>query len=226
MGRQLPFDTFVIRKLAKWTARSTASSIPFIDAIGVSPLEEMVFFWNGYKKQSAQHLEDSLRNLAWSEAQPGWKDEVEDEKAILKVLRGVVLRNLRRHEESIKELMGVLSLAPETLKGENKDDWCIPVAHYEVAVNLWMQRVGFTNTYGKDIVAVGAGASNVDVGKTLSKEDVAHDAKLVAQVKTHVETAKGWGRFELDARVGMKITAAGGAIKSWEGRHGGAKTSG
>lgn len=219
MGRQLPFDTFVIRKLAKWSTRSTTQSLPFIDAIGVSPLEEMVFFWNGYKKQSSHHLEESLHNLAWSESQPGWKEEAEDEKAILKVLRGVIFRNLRRHPESVGELEGLLSLQPEALKGENRDDWCIPVAHYEVAVNLWMQRIGYTNIYGEGIVAVGAGAANAAVLE-LSKEELAHDAKLVSQVKSHVEMAKGWGRFELDARVGMKITAAKGAVESWEGRYG------
>ena len=222
MGRQLPFDTFVVRKITKWTTRATLQSTSFISAIGVSPLEEMIFFWNGYKKQSSEHLSQSLANFSWSESQAGWKDEADDEKAILKVLRGVVLRNLRRHDESLAELRGVLSVDPNTLRGEGRDDWPIPVAHYEVAVNLWMQRVGYTNTYGEEIVAVGAGSSNATT-KVMSKEDIVHDAALVAEVKKHIETAKNWGRFELDARVGMKITAASGAVKSWEGRHGGGK---
>jgi hypothetical protein len=222
MGRQLPFDVFVARKIAKWTARANLNSTSFISAIGVSPLEEMIFFWNGYKKQSADHLSQSLATLSWSESQAGWNDETDDEKAILKVLRGVVLRNLRRHDESLAELRGVLAVDPNALKGEARDDWPIPVAHYEVAVNLWMQRVGYSNTYGKEIVAVGAGSSNA-TNTAMSKEELAHDAALVAEVKKHVDTAKNWGRFELDARVGMKITAAGGAVKSWEGRHGGGK---
>lgn len=219
MGRQLPFDTFVMRKIAKWSARATSQSTSFLSAIGVSPLEEMIFFWNGYKKQSPEHLSQSLANLSWSESQAGWKDEADDEKAMLKVLRAVVLRNLRRHDESLAELRAVLSLDPNALRGEPRDDWPIPVAHYEVAVNLWMQRAGYINTYGEGVVAIAAGTSNA-AAPAMSKEDIARDAALVADVKKHTDTAKNWGRFALDARVGMKITAAAGAVKSWEGRHG------
>lgn len=44
MGRQLPFDTFVVRKIQKWEGKATTFQCEFVDAIGVSPLEEMIFF--------------------------------------------------------------------------------------------------------------------------------------------------------------------------------------
>jgi hypothetical protein len=220
MGRQLPFDSFVIRKIAKWEAKAEALGCEFVDAVGVSPLEEMVFFWNGYKKMDVENLELSLRNLAWSETKDSfWEKEDTDERAILGVLRAVIYRNLRRHEESKSQLRTVLSLDASSMKGGNMDDWPASVAHYEMAVNLWMERREYIKIYGTDIVTIGRGA--VDTKRLPpSKEDVSHDAKLVREAKTHVEKAKGWEKYSLDARIGMKVTAAGDAIKNWEGKHG------
>lgn len=220
MGRQLPFDSFVIRKIAKWEAKAVARNCEFVDAVGVSPLEEMVFFWNGYKKMDQNNLELSLKNLQWSEMKDEyWGKEDPDEKAILAVLRAVIYRNLRQHDKSKAQLKTVLSLDPSTMKGGNMDDWPAPVAHYEMAVNLWMERRGYIRIYGTDIVTIGRGARDTERPPP-SKDDIGHDAKLVEDAKTYVEKAKGWEKYSLDARIGMKITAAGDAIKNWEGKFG------
>ncbi|KAI1630442.1 hypothetical protein EDD37DRAFT_104666 [Exophiala viscosa] len=213
MGRQLPFDGFVVRKIAKWDDRATRFNCSFIDAIGVSPLEEMILLWNGYKKMDETRLQESLNILDWSEASPRWKDEDVDEQANLALLRGVIFRHLGRYEES-KEILQrqVLARNPVDLKGQNKDDWVAPTGHHEMAVNFWMQRTGY--------------ASNHEVKTTSNQHskaatvDLTQDAKLVQDCKSHLEKAKNWEKYELDARLGLKITAALGAVRGWEQKHG------
>lgn len=142
MARQLPFDIFVTRKVQKWESRARDWSISFVDAVGVSPVEEMIFLWNGYKRMDPSQLEESLSRLSWSEtSNPQWKHEGPDEKALLSLLYGTTLRNLERYEEAKKTLRsGVLSYDKNELKGGLKDDWTAPAANYEMGVNCWMQR--------------------------------------------------------------------------------------
>ena len=142
MARQLPFEVFLTRKIQKWESRARDWRVPFIDAVGVSPIEEMIFMWNGYKRMDTSQLEQSLSRLTWSEtSNPQWTREGPDEKAILSVLHGTTLRNLQRYDEAKKCLQsGVLSFDKSELKGGLKDDWTAPAAHYEMGVNCWMQR--------------------------------------------------------------------------------------
>ena len=151
MARQLPFDVFVTRKVQKWESRAHEWSVSFVDAIGISPVEEMIFLWNGYKRMDTSQLEESLSRLSWSEnSNPQWKREAPDEKALLSVLYGTTLRNLQRYEEAKKTLRsGVLSYDKTELKGGLKDDWTAPAAHYEMGVNCWMQR-GEARREGKE----------------------------------------------------------------------------
>ncbi|RMZ78908.1 hypothetical protein DV737_g3692, partial [Chaetothyriales sp. CBS 132003] len=203
MGRQLPFDLFVVRKVAKWSERATRRGCDLIDAIGVSPLEEMIYLWGGYKKMDDANLEHSLRNVAWSEGEE--TDEV-DEKAGLALLRSVILRNLRRHDDSMAVLKReLLDLEPQALRGPLRDEWPAPAAHHEMAVNF------------------GANSSDTDTSSAASNSpaevDVRGDAILVHGAKTHIDRAKNWGSYELDARLGVKITAALNSIRLWEGRY-------
>lgn len=146
MARQLPFDIFVSRKLQKWEERTKLWGVDFIDAVGVSPLEEMIFFWNGYNRMRPEHLEQSLTMLAWSETavnKAQWEKEGLDEKAIQALLRATCTRNLEKRDEAKAILQKeILGHEWHEFKGGHKDNWTCPVAHYEMAINLWQEQDG------------------------------------------------------------------------------------
>jgi hypothetical protein len=142
MARQLPFDVFVNRKIQKWEQRAATHKVDFVDAVGVSPIEEMIYFWNGFKRMGPEDLEVSLEKLAWSTSSTKipWQDDSADEHAVHALLQAAVLRNLGRTTEA-KTLLEkeVLSRDRLELKGGVKDNWACPVAHYEMGVNYWVE---------------------------------------------------------------------------------------
>jgi hypothetical protein len=180
MARQLPFDIFVARKIQKWEARAKEWNCDLVDAVGVSPLEEMIYFWNGYKRMRNDHLEASLANLAWSEssANPHWDKEGVDEKCILNVLRAATLRNMDRTAEAKTILeKEVLPVDKTLLTGNFKDNWTAPCARYEMAANIW-----------READADGHPEKN---------------PKMLVQSKDWLDEVTKMGGFDLDARYVM-----------------------
>ncbi|CAG7921919.1 unnamed protein product [Penicillium olsonii] len=210
MARQLPFDVFVTRKIAKWEARAKAWDVPLVDAIGVDPIEEMIFFWNGHSRMTDQQLEESLTRLAWceSDANKTWSREGHEEKAILELLRAAVLRSLNRFEEAKKILTTrVLNHDKALFKGHLKDDWVHPVAHFEMAANFWMERPTYQALHGEAEESPAA-SDHIEV-----------ERKQVRECREYLEHAAKWESYELDARIGLKVTAAMEAVNKWESIH-------
>lgn len=138
MARQLPFDAFVTRKIAKWEDRSKTLNISFVDAVGIAPVEEIIYFWAGFKRMRKEHLEHSLERLAWSEKH-GVHANAVDELATLALLRATVTARLydTKTARQILETQ-VLNHEWSEFKGTHKDNWALPVAHYEMAVIKWL----------------------------------------------------------------------------------------
>lgn len=190
MARQLPFDSFVVRKINKWEQRAHERNIEFIDAIGVSPIEEMIYLWNGHKRMNPSQLEASLGALAWSESSPAWARETSDERGIHSFVRAVVFRNLDEWDKATELLKtGILRIDKTELKGGLKDDWIAPAAHYEMGVICWMRRKG---------------------------PGIDQERSWVKECETWVEKAAKWESYELDARIGIKIATAQDALKKWK----------
>ncbi|KAI9839972.1 MAG: hypothetical protein M1819_000164 [Sarea resinae] len=191
MARQLPFDIFVYRKLQKWEARASEWKVPLVDAVGVSPIEEMIYLWNGFKRMRPTHLEDSLAALAWSSSpsNANWSREELDEHATLALLRAVTLRNLGRFDEARDVLQKeILCHDRAAFKGPLKEDWTCPTAHYEMAVAYWLERDG----------SRGEG-----------------DQEKVAKCAEWLDKAARWESYELDARIGMKIVTAQDTLRKY-----------
>ena len=201
MARQLPFDAFVSRKLSKWEARAKEWNVPFIDAIGVSPSVEITFFWNGFKKMSDAYLEQALAVLDWSEdtnRNPTWPRESLDEHAILSILRATISRSLGHYTKAIELLQAeILSRDKLHFKGGFKDDWTSPVAHYEMAANLWAMRE-----------------------RSPGQEGSEENKRRVREAKEWLEKTSRWESYSLDARIGVKVTSGLDTIKRWEERYG------
>ncbi|KAF1968305.1 hypothetical protein BU23DRAFT_558536 [Bimuria novae-zelandiae CBS 107.79] len=192
MGRQLPFDVFVKRKVAKWEQRTKDWKCDFVDAVGVSPVEEIIYFWNGYKRMQNDHLDASLANLAWSEspANPHWGKESLDEKAILALLRAVCLRS-KGETAAAKDMLQkeIISVDKALFKGHGRDAWTAPCARYEMAANVWRE----ADVQGRP-------------------EE--HPQKL-EECKEYLAEVSAWESYDLDARIGMKVTTAKSTLKRY-----------
>lgn len=218
MARQLPFDIFVTRKLAKWEARAKEWNVPLVDAVGVDPIEEMIFFWNGHSRMTNEQLEESLVRLDWCESKYNktWSREGTEEKAILELLRAAIFRSLHRHHEAKNILQTrVLNHDKSVFKGHLKDDWVHPVAHFEMAANFWMERPTYQDLHGIAASPKASDETSTGSGETIKEAE----RKQVAECKVYLDHAARWESYELDARIGLKVTAAMEAVHKWESMH-------
>jgi len=179
IGRPLPLDVFINKKVQKWEQRSQEWSVPFADAVGVSPIEEMTYMWNGYKRMDEDQLNESYARLLWSEsaANKAWSKEVVDEKANLGLLKAAIMRNKSEHDQAKTLLHShVLYLQKSDLEGGLKDNWSLPIAHYEMSVINW-EIYSVTNSTGD-----------------------------LEECSKWLEKAAHWGSYELDARYFVQRT--------------------
>lgn len=142
VGRRAPLDAFLNGKINKWRARATSHKCDIIDAIGVSPCEEITYLWSGYHCMRPEQLEAALASLHAYEnlhKNPGiWNEEV-DEFVFLAVLKAVCLRQLGRTGEA----KGVLEreVFVHDLKavraGPHASDEVWACGHYEMACCIW-----------------------------------------------------------------------------------------
>lgn len=101
MSKQLPFDIYIVRKVSKWEERAKLWGVDLVDAVGVSPISEMIYFWGGTKKQDPEQLQKTLSLLDWNRTnQPEKFQEDLDETAIYWVIRACLTRNLGKYNDA------------------------------------------------------------------------------------------------------------------------------
>lgn len=181
MGRQLPFDVFVNRKVLKWDNRAKAKNCRFVDAVGVSPTVEMSYLWSGMRKMDAERLKACLVRLQHP-ASTAWQEDAADESAALAVLKAACLRfggEIDGAKRILSEDVMSRHKWADIKAYESADTWSLPVAHYELAVCL------FEEAGGQD-----------------------GDANLLRKCSAEIAKVEGWESFELEARVGLKVATA------------------
>jgi hypothetical protein len=116
MSRPVPLEMFVVRKVKKLEERAEKAGVDLVDAIGVSPVMEMMWMWNGSKRMPAETLEKARKILDWERCTGGEKlveiikkDEV-DEVAIMDLCDATLLRQLKRHKEAKALVQKVVDL--------------------------------------------------------------------------------------------------------------------
>lgn len=164
-GRPIPFDDFVARKIGKWRKHATSIKCSFIDAVGPSPFEELIYFWNGYGRMLPAQLHHSLGRLSSDKAlssspsmekvENGNSSSVQsiattepiDDAAISNLLRACVYRHLSRTSEA-RALLKASIIDAHTWSefragassGNFGDTYPPPMARYELAACLWAER--------------------------------------------------------------------------------------
>ncbi|KAI0872218.1 breast cancer protein [Hypoxylon argillaceum] len=198
MARPLPFEEFVVRKLKKWEERSSALGIDLADAVGISPIQEMVYLWNGLKKMNPAELQKSAADLSWDRltcsGETRSKIQAEtDETALQDLCHAAILRNLEKFDEARAKLQEVLTLDKSVFKGSNKDDYILPSAHYEMAVLAWVE------------------------GQT---ETPAETKKKVDDCQSWLDKVARWDAYVLDGRIGMRVQTGMDTLRWYKREHG------
>lgn len=104
-AKQMPFEVFALRKVAKWEARAKEWGCDLVDAIGASPGQEMVYLWSGAKRMPLATIDKARACLGWDRCTaPADKvarlQDMADERAIVANCEASLLCNLGRYEEA------------------------------------------------------------------------------------------------------------------------------
>lgn len=112
LARQMPFEVFALRKVAKWEARAKEWGVDMADAVGVSPGQEMTYLWTGCKRMPAEIMERALQYLSWERCTASEElieklKAVPDAAAVKAVAESALLCNLGRHAEARERVQPV-----------------------------------------------------------------------------------------------------------------------
>ncbi|KAI0440516.1 outer membrane protein Iml2/Tetratricopeptide repeat protein 39 [Xylaria telfairii] len=198
MARPLPFEEFVVRKLKKWEERSSTLGIDLADAVGISPMQEMVYLWNGLKKMQPSELDNAAGDLSWDrltcseEVRSKIQAQV-DEKALQDLCHAAILRNLEMFDEARLKLQEILKFDKSSFKGATKDDYIPPSAYYEMAVLAWVEG---------------------------QMKTPAETKKKVEDCQSWLDKVSRWEAYVLDGRIGMRVQTGMDTLRWYKREHG------
>lgn len=115
LARQMPFEVYALRKVAKWEARAKEWQVDLADAVGPSPGEEMTYLWTGAARMDPGTMEKALACLSWERCTaPAARVEemrsLPDEAAIKAVAETALLANLGRYAEAREKVKPLVDM--------------------------------------------------------------------------------------------------------------------
>jgi len=105
MAKQLPFEVFALRKLQKLEARAKELKIDLVDAVAISPAQELLYLYNGGKRVDAAQADSTMGYLRWERCTAS-KEAVDkmracvDEGAVKAVCESALLRAVGKISEA------------------------------------------------------------------------------------------------------------------------------
>lgn len=206
-NKKMPFDFFLLRKLEQVKERQKAHpELSFLNCFGTSPIHELIYFWNAYKKMGKEELELSLRVLAYSgapdkeySANTGERSytkltESLEEAIIRYFLQSVILRRLNKIEQG-NDLLDKYVLASygqliTKVSKSSYSPYLYPTLLYEKSLFVWTKEVHRS-----------------------SVETALKESRKLIQKADAVSNA---GDYELRNRTSMTIKAAGDRLDQLE----------
>ena len=152
-GRQIPFELFILRKMARYKARSSDNPCA---GVGVSPTEIFVYlFCNGHKRMNKDELLVSLETIHWESPEHVLEA---DEKMEQLLLSASIKRHMGDRKDSEAALEPVLEIDRRELK--NREEWVQPYALYEVqfCARSILLTIRWLYIYGIDEMVKGHGS--------------------------------------------------------------------
>lgn len=144
MSKILPLDRFLLRKVDQFKKfQSIIKSSDPLDSIGVSPVHELIYFYNGYNRMTMKELNLSLKSLT-EYRNPTIDLQNPDQELIKDLLTSLVLRRTGKIEEGCKildtqVLPQLFTIQNDKVKyiKKTEDPWVYPTAFYERALFSW-----------------------------------------------------------------------------------------
>ncbi|ROW05017.1 hypothetical protein VSDG_00531 [Cytospora chrysosperma] len=192
LAKQMPFEVFALRKIQKWEDGAKEYGVDLVDAVTISPAQEMTYLWSGFKRMDDGLLAKALECLSLERWTVGKENTeklrvIPDEAACLADVEAAILGSLGRYEEARAKVKPFLTMDRTLFKGATKDDYALPCAYYEMAVTAWGE------------------ACDPKVWPAEAEKVEEFRLKKVNECQEYLGHVKTWEAFVLDARIGMRV---------------------
>lgn len=187
LGKKMPFDGFVVRKVGEFKATARRHNLSLADSIATSPLYEALYFWNGPWRMSPELAEHAVKQLNYSAGENAKFKESEEDKFTRLLLEATYMRRVGPEAASkgykITKKLASMVVSGDIEGTQNKrvtyhpagEPWAGPACLYERAVSEW-----------------------TEMGPSHAK-----------QVRRFLTLSADWhDDYELSTRINMKITGA------------------